>query len=515
MASGADQPTMPESAHPQSAICNPQSERASGVLLHPTSLPGPYGVGELGPAAVAFLDFLAAAGQRLWQVLPLGPTAEGDSPYTSPSAFAGNPLLVSVARLRDDGLLDRADLADAPAFPTKVVAYEAVRPYKEGLLRRAHARFRPDAAFRAFAAREGAWLDDYALFAALRARHGGAHWWDWEPPLARRKPAALARARRALADELGFQRFVQYRFCADYAALRRAARARGIRLIGDLPIFVARDSADVWAHPDLFLLDADGAPTAVAGVPPDYYSATGQLWGNPLYRWDAMARDGYAWWTARLRAALALYDLVRLDHFRGFEAYWAVPAGAETAANGRWVAGPRDDFFDAARAALGGLPFIAEDLGLITPEVHALRERVGLPGMKVLQFAFSDPDSPYLPHTFTPDCVVYTGTHDNDTTRGWWAAADDAERAFARRYLGRDGADIAWDLIRLAFGSVAALAVVPLQDVLDLGSAARMNTPGVPTGNWAWRCPPGALTPALAARLRDLATVYGRAPDVP
>ncbi|HET8630153.1 MAG TPA: 4-alpha-glucanotransferase [Thermomicrobiales bacterium] len=503
---------MPEPANLQPSTFNPQLARASGLLLHPTSLPGRYGIGELGPAAGMFIDFLAAAGQRLWQMLPLGPTAEGDSPYTSPSAFAGNPLLVSVDRLRDDGLLGAADLADTPDFPAVAVAYEAVRPFKEGLLRRAYARFRPDAAFGVFAARHAAWLDDYALFAALRARHDGAHWWDWGPPLARRDADALGRARRELADELAYQRFVQYRFFGDYAALRRAARARDVRLIGDLPIFVARDSADVWAHSDLFQLDAGYAPTAVAGVPPDYFSATGQLWGNPLYRWDAMARDGYAWWTARLRMALSLYDLVRLDHFRGFEAYWAVPAGEETAANGRWVAGPRDAFFAAVRDALGGLPFLAEDLGLITPEVHALRERVGLPGMKVLQFAFSDPDSPYLPHNYTPDCVVYTGTHDNDTTRGWWAAAGEEERALARRYLGRDGADIAWDLIRLAFGSVAALAIVPLQDVLDLGGEARMNAPGVPTGNWTWRYERGALTAPLAARLRDLASVYGRAP---
>src|SRR5215210_578956 len=484
--------------------------RASGILLHPTSLPGRYGIGEFGDEALRFLDFLAASGQQLWQMLPLGPTGYGSSPYQPYSAFAGNPLLIATDRLVEEGLLDPALLEDLPPFPQDAVDYDAVTPFKQGLLRQAYARFRPGLDFDEFREREAGWLGDYALFMALKGRHDGAGWNEWEPDLAARQPDALARAREDLVDEVAFHQFVQYLFFSHYGAVRREAEARGIRLVGDLPIFVAFDSADVWAHPDLFYLDAANRPTVVAGVPPDYFSATGQLWGNPLYRWDVMARDGYAWWLARLRAALALCDLVRVDHFRGFEAYWEVPAGETTAANGRWVRGPGDRLFAAVRDELGGLPIIAEDLGLITKEVGALRDRFALPGMKVLQFAFSDPANPYLPHNYTGNCVVYTGTHDNDTTRGWWESLSAKERAFARRYLGRDGEEIAWDLIRLAFGSVAALAVVPLQDLLDLGSAARMNTPGQEWGNWTWRFRAAALTDALGQRLRELTELYGR-----
>lgn len=448
----------------------------------------------------------------MWQLLPLGPTGYGNSPYQPYSAFAGNPLLISTDHLVEDELLDAARLADAPPFPAVAVDYDAVAPFKEELLRQAYARFRPVAEFAAFRERQAHWLDDYALFMALKERHGGASWNEWEPEFAGRAPDALARAREELAREVEYHQFVQHRFFRDYGRVQGEARTRGIRLIGDMPIFVAFDSADVWAHPELFFLDAANAPTVVAGVPPDYFSATGQLWGNPLYRWEAMARDGYAWWADRLRLALSFFDLVRIDHFRGFEAYWEVPAGETTAVKGRWIKGPGDRFFAAVRDRLGPLPVIAEDLGLITPEVEALRDRLALPGMKVLQFAFSDSANQYLPHNHTTNSVVYTGTHDNDTTRGWWMAAGSEERAFARRYLGRSGDEIAWDLIRLALGSVAALAVVPLQDLLDLSSAARMNTPGTEEGNWTWRYEAPALTTTLEARLRDLTSTYGRAP---
>lgn len=486
--------------------------RAAGVLLHPTSLPGPHGIGELGPAALAFLEFLAASGQRLWQMLPLGPTGPGGSPYQPYSAFAGNPLLISTAWLREAGLAAPEDLASEYSFNDDRLDFDPVTQFKERLLRRAFARFTPDGDFSAFTNAQQGWLDDYALFMALKAEYGGASWTTWEPRLAGREPRALAAARHDFAPEVRFHQFVQYHFFLHCGAVRRRATELGIRIVGDLPIFVALESADVWAHPDYFHLDADRRPTFVAGVPPDYFSATGQLWGNPLYRWDVLARDGYAWWIERLRHALTLCDVVRLDHFRGLEAYWAVPAGEATAVGGAWVPGPRADFLAVARAALGGLPLVAEDLGSITPEVERLRDEFELPGMKVLQFAFSHPANPYLPHNHVRRCVVYTGTHDNDTTRGWWETLTGAERAFAQAYLGIRGADISWDLIRVALASVADLAIVPLQDLLALGSEARMNAPGEPAGNWRWRVNADALTPALAARLRALTELYDRAP---
>jgi 4-alpha-glucanotransferase len=503
------------------------SRRKSGILLHPTSLPGPFGIGDLGPVAHGFVDFLAACGQRLWQVLPLGPTGFGDSPYQSFSAFAGNPLLISPERLVEDGLLEKGELKP-PAFAAEAVDYGAVIDFKRPLLERAHRRFKehaPPAARRAFAAfcrREAGWLDDYALFVALKEAHGGKAWNEWEEDLALRRPEALARWRRRAAETIEVRQFGQYHFFRQWAALKRRAARAGVEVMGDVPIFVAQDSADVWAHPELFQLDERGRPTAVAGVPPDYFSETGQLWGNPLYRWDAMARTGYRWWIDRLRATLAVVDLVRLDHFRGFEAYWEVPAGEETAVNGRWVQGPGDALFVALKAALGRLPIVAENLGVITPEVEALRERFGLPGMVVLQFAFGgDGDSDFLPHNYTRDRVVYTGTHDNDTTVGWWTAGagdttrtDDQavrEREFAKRYLATEGREIHWDFIRAALASVADLAIVPLQDLLGQGSAARMNLPARPSGNWQWRFVAGALTPEIRDRLRELTTTYGRA----
>jgi 4-alpha-glucanotransferase len=492
-----------------------ERERASGILLHPTSLPGRYGIGELGDEARAFLRFLGAAGQRLWQVLPLGPTGYGDSPYQSFSAFAGNPLLISTDRLLRDGLLAPSDLDDLPGFPAERVDFGPVILYKNILLRRAYARFKASGDMQQVEAWYAPWLEDYALFMALKDHHDGAVWSTWAPALVRRDPAALAAARQELADNVDFYRFCQYRFFQDWGDLKREANAAGVRIIGDLPIFVAYDSADAWANQELFFLDAAGRPAVVAGVPPDYFSATGQLWGNPLYRWAAMAHDNYAWWVARLRMALTMFDLARIDHFRGFEAYWEIPAGEPTAIHGRWVQGPHAAFFEAIRAQLGELPIIAEDLGLITKEVVALRKRFGLPGMVVLQFAPSDPENAYLPHIHEQNCVVYTGTHDNDTTRGWWKTTSDAERAFVRRYLGHPVTrrTIAWEFIRLALASVARTAIVPLQDVLNLGSEGRMNIPGVPGGNWGWRYANGALTPSLAARLRDMTELYARLPS--
>lgn len=488
--------------------------RASGILLHPTSLPGNYGIGELGHEARRFLDFLVAAGQSLWQVLPLGPTSYGDSPYQAFSAFAGNPLLISTDKLLHEGLVNEDNVAELRALPRDHVDFGPAITTKNGLLRRAYACAQARGGAES-AAWDTPWLADYALFMALKDQHGGAVWSAWPPELARRDPVALARAREELTESIGFYRFCQERFFNEWATLKREANASGITIVGDLPIFVAYDSADVWAHQEQFFLDERGRPEAVAGVPPDYFSETGQLWGNPLYRWDTMARDGYRWWIDRLRMALSQFDLVRVDHFRGFAAYWRIPAGEETAINGHWQPGPGPAFFEAVRREIGELPIIAEDLGLITDDVLALRDSFGLPGMKVLQFAPSDPENPYLPHQYEPNCVVYTGTHDNDTTRGWWATAAPEQRDFLARYLGYQPTDetIAWDLIRLAFGSVARTAVVPLQDVLGLGSAGRMNTPGKEQGNWGWRFDDALLTPALRTRLRDLTEVYGRLPE--
>ncbi|MEN9937720.1 MAG: 4-alpha-glucanotransferase [Chloroflexota bacterium] len=490
--------------------------RTSGILLHPTSLPSRWGIGDLGAAAYAFVDFLEAAGQQCWQVMPLGPTGYGDSPYQSFSSFAGNPLLVSPDVLLAEGLLADEDLADAPALPAEAVDYGAVIPFKQALLRRSFKRFQAGAepevhaAFDAFRQERALWLEDYALFMALKQRHGGA-WPDWEPALARHEPKAVAAAAQELADEVAFQSYAQFLFFRQWEALRRYANESGVKIIGDIPIFVAYDSADVWGSRELFHIGEDNRPTVVAGVPPDYFSATGQLWGNPLYRWDVLAQQGYGWWIERLRAVFALVDIVRLDHFRGFAAYWEVPAGEETAINGMWVPGPGGALFDAARAALGELPIIAEDLGVITPDVEALRDGYGFPGMKVLQFAFGgSAQGPYLPHNYTQPFVVYTGTHDNDTTVGWWRTLDEQGRTHVQLYLGRSGEDISWDLIRLALGSVAEAAIVPLQDVLKLGSEARMNTPGRPAGNWSWRYTEGALEPFIAGRLRQLTELYGR-----
>lgn len=508
-----------------------QFPRTGGVLLHPTSLPSPGGVGDLGAQARRFVDWLEAAGQALWQVLPLGPTGYGDSPYQCFSAFAGNTLLVSLEDLVADGWLKATDLAGAPAGPARQCDFGAAIEHKRPRLVRAFERFEREAGaqaredLRVFCEANAAWLDDYALFAALKARHAGRPWTDWEPALAQREPGALHAWRERCAREVRAEQFAQWQFFLQWGRLRERCRAAGIRLMGDLPIFVAHDSADVWSHPELFRLAADGRPASIAGVPPDYFSATGQCWGNPLYRWDVLERSGYAWWVARFRQAFATVDWVRVDHFRGFEAYWEIPGTDTTAVNGRWVKGPGAHLFEAVRRELGELPIVAENLGVITPEVEAIRERFGFPGMAILQFAFgTDPQGPgFRPHNYHRDLVAYTGTHDNDTAVGWWRStgegdstrtAEDvaAEKDCARRYLGSDGREIHWDMIRALLGSVADVAIVPLQDVLGLGSEARMNLPARPSGNWGWRFAAADLTDALAGRLRDLAEIYDRAP---
>jgi len=502
--------------------------RSSGILLHITSLPSRCGIGDLGPEAYRFVDFLAETGQRIWAILPLGPTGYGDSPYQCFSAFAGNPLLISLEKLAEEGFLSPADLEGAD-FPENVVEYERVVPFKLARLRTSFELFRTRASsrergeFEAFCRENAWWLEDYALFMAVKEAHGGAVWTQWDPPIAHREPGALLWWRRELAKEIAIHMYVQFQFFRQWEALHAYCRQRGIWIMGDLPIYVAHDSADVWVHRDLFHLDAEGRPTVVAGVPPDYFSETGQLWGNPIYRWEVMAGSGYAWWIDRVRWMLRLVDIIRLDHFRGFEAYWEIPATEPTAVRGRWVKGPGEAFFEALERALGELPIVAENLGVITPEVEALRKRFGFPGMAVLQFAFGgDPrTSPFLPHNHERDLVVYTGTHDNNTIVGWWNEEESTlapeqarrERELARKYLDLDHRPVHWAFIRAALGSVADLAIIPLQDVLGLGSEARMNRPGQPMGNWRWRFRREELTPDVRARLREVTWLYGRFPS--
>ena len=495
--------------------------RSSGILLHPTSLPGKYGIGDMGPEAFRFADWLQHAGQTLWQMLPLGPTGYGDSPYQLFSAFAGNPMLISPEQLVQDGMLPPDDLRDVPEFPDERVDFGAVIAWKSKLLSKAHANFEREAlpaarvAFEDFCRRSQHWLEPFTLFMARKEDAPGADsWTDWP-----HDPDAPKR----LSTRIGAHRWMQFVFAQQYEALKRYCHARKIRLMGDVPIYVAHDSADVWQHPEEFLLDGQGRATAVAGVPPDYFSATGQLWGNPIYCWEKMERDGFGWWIERLRASFETFDLIRLDHFRGFEAFWEVPAGETTAVNGRWVKAPGTALFEAARKALGDLPVVAENLGVITPEVEAIRERCHFPGMAVLQFGFgNDPQAPdFRPHNYPRERFAYSGTHDNDTTVGWWrstgqsdstrSAAEVArEKQVALDYLNSDGTSIHWDFIRTLMASVAGTVVFPLQDVLGLGSEARMNTPGKAGGNWAWRFEAGQLTEAHAERLRKLAELFER-----
>ncbi len=507
--------------------------RSAGILLHPTSLPGPHGTGDLGPAAYRFVDFLEAAGVGLWQVLPLGPTGFNHSPYQTLSVFAGNPLLISLEALVEERLLTAADLRSSRIFAPHQADFNAARELKNAALRRAHAAFNAGESsvrmrdeFAEFRARETGWLADFALFMALKGRHAGQAWMEWPAKLASREPTALDLAARELAGEAEYHAFVQFVFFRQWKKLKDYAAARQVRLVGDIPIYPAHDGADVWAAQEYFALDRSGRAELMAGVPPDYFSPVGQLWGNPVYRWEAMRKNNYAWWVTRFKANLQLVDVLRIDHFRGFEAYWEVPQGEKNAVNGRWIKGPGEALFTVLRRELGDLPIMAEDLGVITPEVDALREGLGLPGMKILQFAFCDGAEKYLPHTYSPNCVVYTATHDNDTTRGWYLAegpdyahmdrdAIGRERDRARRYLGRDGADIAWDLIRLALGSVADTAIFPLQDALNLGNDCRMNRPGIAAGPWSWRVTPEQLAAAPAGALRDMCELYGRRPQPP
>ena len=496
------------------------AKRTSGVLLHPTSFPSPWGIGDLGSAAYQWLDFLVQAGQQLWQVMPLGPTGYGDSPYQSFSSFAGNPLLISPDLLLEEGLLTVADMQDLPNFSDNTVDYGAVIPYKMQLLRRAFANFNSSAnedmrsAFNAFRAHHAAWLDTYAMFTALKDSHGGAAWNSWPKALRERDPEALRQALKGeVAEGYMFHSFAQWLFDRQWANVRSYANDHGIKIIGDIPIFVAFDSSDVWANPELFFLDEKSNPTVIAGVPPDYFSVTGQRWGNPLFRWDVLAKQGYTWWINRVSAVLRLVDIVRIDHSRGFAAYWEVPAEEETAINGRWVPGPGAELFTALEQALGKLPIIAEDLGVITPDVEEIRDSFDFPGMKLLQFGFGGTgEDPYLPHNHIKNCVVYTGTHDNDTTVGWWNACSQQERSFTQMYLGRDGHDIAWDMIRVAWASVADTAIVPMQDLYSLGTEARMNMPGRLGGNWGWRYTPDMLHEEIAQRLHMLTAIYDRLP---
>jgi 4-alpha-glucanotransferase len=497
----------------------PPEYRASGILLHVTSLPSSHGIGDVGPAAVAWVDRLHAAGQHWWQALPLGPTGYGNSPYQCLSSFAGNGLLISPDWLIEDGLL-RASDCEGQALPANAIDYGAVIAYKHGLLDRAwtafHAAPRPDLqhAFAQFCHERAHWLDDYALFRALKVRLGGRHYLEWPPALVRRDPAALTEARREFADLIDRVRFAQFLLSRQGSRLRRHAHAKGVALIGDLPFFVSPDSSDVWANPELFLLDEERRPRVVAGVPPDYFSADGQLWGNPIYDWDVLRQTGYRWCIDRMRALLAHVDLIRLDHFRAFAAAWHVPAGAPTARSGQWVPGPGAGFFEAVQRELGALPFIAEDLGLITSDVYALRDRFQVPGTRVLQFAFDgQPDNPYLPHNYVPNTVVYTGTHDNPTTRGWFEDLPDHQRQHLWSYLrrpGGEGGEVAPALVHLAWSSTAALAMAPLQDVLNLGNEARMNVPGCAEGNWHWRFADDMLSASAFDWLRDLTAASNR-----
>jgi 4-alpha-glucanotransferase len=492
-----------------------EGRRASGILLHPTSLPG-GSIGTLGRAAFRFVDWLADAGQSAWQILPLVAVDEGGSPYNGLSAFAGNPLLIDPEWLRAEGLLRGPDPAEPEGGGR--VHFEAVSRWKAEAHARAYAAFRAGAApalegaFAAFRDRHAAWLEDFTLFSVLRRRHHGKAWTDWDPALRERDTATLAALRGELEEELSAEAFQQFVFERQWQALHEHAKRRGITIIGDVPIFVAHDSADVWVNQDLFELDEGGNPTVVSGVPPDYFSETGQRWGNPLYRWDRLARDGYRWWVERFRRTLELVDVVRIDHFRGFQAYWEVPADEETALNGRWVPGPGRALFDALAEELGEIPVIAEDLGLITPEVERLRDDLGYPGMRVLQFAFDgSADNPHLPSNYTPNSVAYTGTHDNDTAVGWWNSATEEERSRVSALLGGQPGELHWRLMQLVAGSGANLAIIPAQDLLGLGSGSRMNTPGTSADNWSWRLRSADdLDHGIGDRLRDLTRETGR-----
>jgi 4-alpha-glucanotransferase len=495
--------------------------RASGILLHPTSLPSRFGIGDLGDKAYRFVDFLANSDQQIWQILPIGPTGFGNSPYLSYSALAGNPLLISPEVLHGQELLTTAEINSPPDFSLDQVDFERVITTKFPLLRIASDRFKAqglatvDSEFKRFCDRQNDWLSDYALFMSLKQAHNGQSWHQWESDIADRHPQAMAEWATKLADEIFFHKFLQFQFFCQWKNLKQYANQKGVKIFGDIPIYVAHDSVDVWAHKDIFCLDQEtGEASLMAGVPPDYFSATGQLWGNPVYNWEELEKTGFKWWIRRVEGILEYVDIVRIDHFRGFQAYWAVPQGEATATNGTWLDAPGDEFFQLLEQQLGKLPIVAEDLGVITPEVEALRDKFDFPGMKILQFAFDDNRANgFLPFNYTNrNCLVYTGTHDNNTSVGWFEERSPEDQAKVIDYLGclcHDG--IHWALIRLALNSVGNTVVLPFQDVLGLGTNAKMNTPSQPTGNWEWRCRAEAFNDELSSRLKHLTYLYGRA----
>jgi 4-alpha-glucanotransferase len=497
--------------------------RASGILLHPTSLPSSFGIGDLGIEAYKFVDFLAEGFQQIWQVLPLGPTGYGNSPYLCYSALAGNPLLISPELLQKDGLLDAERLKNLPEFPANKVDFDLVVTTKMPLLKLASDNFRTKSSakqqqeFQKFCDRHSNWLDDYSLFMALKEAFDGASWNMWDESIAKRESSAIAKWSEDLKDSIFYHKFLQFQFFSQWSSLKKYANKKKVNIFGDIPIYVAHDSADVWSHPEIFCLDEEtGEAALMAGVPPDYFSATGQLWGNPVYDWEALEKTNFAWWIDRVKGILEYVDIVRIDHFRGFEAFWAVPQGETTAVEGEWLEAPGEKFFDLVFEKLGKLPIVAEDLGVITPEVEALRDKFGFPGMKILQFAFdSDRANSFLPFNYIRrNCVVYTGTHDNNTTVGWFNERSSEEQARVIDYLGcvcPEG--LHWSLIRLALSSVGDLAIFPLQDILGLGSEAKMNAPGVAEGNWQWRYTSQVLTSNLSDRLKHLTYLYGRAPQ--
>lgn len=494
-----------------------KSNRMSGILLHPSSLPGPDGIGDIGPEAYEWVNFLVQSGCNLWQLLPLGPTGYGDSPYQCFSAFAGNPFLISSTLLIDEGLLLLEDLQDRPEFSAESVDFGPVIQWKLKLLDRAYNNFIQNQPkeitkkFQQFINQEQDWLSDFAIFMAIKEVNGGLSWDHWDDGLRKRDGKELQKFREENKTLIESHMFKQFLFFTQWSDLKNYANDQGINIIGDIPIFISFDSSDAWSNPELFYFDEDLKPTVVAGVPPDYFSVTGQLWGNPLYRWDVHKEDRYKWWIKRIKATLKLFDFIRLDHFRGFVNYWEVPAGNETAEIGRWLPGPGADFFEVMQNELGILPIIAEDLGEISKEVYVLRDQFDLPGMKICQFAFSnDPDDPFLPHNYPVNCVAYTGTHDNDTSLGWYLSAPEEEKDFCRRYLARSGENISWDLIRAVWSSVAKITIAPLQDFLGLGTQARMNYPGRPSGNWSWRVLPYQINSELAQKINELNFLYSR-----
>ena len=492
-------------------------KRSSGVLLHPTSLPGPYGIGDLGPSAYQWIDFLSESGTGLWQVLPLGPTGYGDSPYQCFSAFAGNPYLVSPDTLLQEGLIHANDLVEVPKFPADKVDFGKVIYWKLDLLNRSYLQFQNKSDkslqkdFNTFCEKQANWLNDYATFMALKESQGGKPWSEWPATLRDRDSGALETFQKENDFAVQRQMYLQFLFFRQWNELHLYANQKGVRIIGDIPIFIAHDSADAWTQRELLDLDQTGQPSVVAGVPPDYFSPTGQLWGNPLYRWEIHARDGFKWWMDRFRSAYSMVDIIRLDHFRGFAGYWEIPASEKTAENGRWVPGPGAAFFQKVHEVFDDLPIIAEDLGDITPDVNQLLEQFNFPGMRILVFAFNSGESnEFLPHHYPENCIVYTGTHDHDTAVGWFKRIEEGERSFAQRYLNSSGEEIAWDLIQAAWSSAAVFAIAPLQDLLNLDNQARMNYPGNPSGNWTWRFDKSDLTPALKKRLVEVNYLYGR-----